>query len=148
VITTKEYDQGLIHLYFFDDKGNFKKHDEITKSNRSVDDGGQSGTFYSALVGNRVMIVYNDLQTKHDGKDYKLLIPPALVNVKTPVFVTSDFDGNLGKEFMNTESGVGGKYEVNKTNLLPLTGMEISENEFFFLGRKGTSCHPVTMKLK
>lgn len=148
VITTKEYDQGGIRLYFFDDKGNLKKQDEIGKSNKSVDDGGQSGTFYSALIGNRIMIVYNDFQTKHDGKDYKLLIPPALVNVKTPVFVTSDLDGNLGKEFMDTESGVGGKYEVNKTNLLPLTGLQISDSEFFFLGRKGTSCHPVTMKLK
>lgn len=148
VITTKEYDQGPIQLYFFDDKGNFKKRDEIGKSNKSVDDGGQSGSFYSALIGNRVMVIYNDLQTKHDGKDYKLLIPPALVNVKTPVFVTSDFDGNLGKEFMDTESGVGGKYEVNKTNLLPLTGLQISNNEFFFLGRRGNSGHPVVMKLK
>jgi hypothetical protein len=144
-VYNREFNADKIHISVFDATGKSIINTIIPKSNKSIEDGGFSNSFAAAVVGDQVMIVYNDYQYKHDGQDHKV-VGPLLANVKIPVIQFIGSDGSTGKKFALIDSNVGGKKA--DVFLCPELFVPISNKDFLFLGRgQSRSFQPLRMKL-
>lgn len=140
----REFIAENIHISVFDASGKSVINNVIRKSNKSSEDGGFSNSFAATVVGEQVMLVYNDFQYKHDGQDHKI-IGPGLINVIVPVIQFVGADGSTGKKFALLDTNVGGKN--GSADLLPEIFVPITNKEFFFLGKDASVIYPLRMKL-
>ena len=140
----KEFYADKIFVSVFDPTGKSISSTVISKNNKSIEDGGISNSFAAAVVGEQLMIVYNDYQYKNDGQEHKI-VGPMLANVKIPVIQFIGADGSSGKKFALIDSNVGGKKGL--VYLCPQIFIPVSNKEFFFLGKDSRFIYPLRMKL-
>lgn len=140
----REFYAGKIHVSVFDATGKSIINTIITKDNKSVEDGGFSNSFSAAIIGEQVMIVYNDFQYKHDGLEHKI-VGPMLANVKIPVIQFIGADGSTGRKFALIDSNVEGKKGLSY--LYPQIFIPVSNKEIFLLGKDSGSFYPLRLKL-
>jgi hypothetical protein len=145
LVYTTDIAQGDVYAHLINQKGEVTKSFEFSKSSKSVADGGLFGSVFGAIHDDKLSVIYNDFQYRHDGKKY-VVVPPTIAWIRIPVIQAIDFNSNEVKENALMDGPVGGKQDL--TNLLPLTGYKISEKEIFFLGSKGEDCMPVVLKIQ
>lgn len=145
LVYTTDITQGNAYAHLLNQKGELTKSFEFSKSSKSVADGGLFGSVFGTIHDDKLSVIYNDFQYKHDGKKY-IVVPPTISWIRIPVIQDIDFNTNEVKENAMMDGPVGGKPDL--TNLLPLTGYKMSEKELFFLGSKGDDCMPVVLKIQ
>jgi hypothetical protein len=143
-IYRREYVGEDIYISAFDAAGKAIINSTIRKDNKSWEDGGYPATFAATVVGEQVMIVYNDFQYRHDGLEHKI-VGPGLVGVIIPVIQFIAADGAMGKKFALIDTNIGGKQA--SAHLIPGIFNPIGAKEFFFLGRDQGLVYPVRLRL-
>jgi hypothetical protein len=143
-VYNREFYADKIHVSVFDAAGKSIINTILPKNNKSVEDGGFFNSFAATIVGEQIMIVYNDYQYKHDGQDHKV-IGPGLASVKIPVIQFFGADGSTGKKFALIDKNIGGKR--GEVFLCPEIFIPLTNKEFFFLGKHSGSIYPLRMKL-
>lgn len=133
-----------IHVSAFDATGKSITNSILRKGNKTVEDGGFSNSLSASIVGEQIMLVYNDFQYRHDGKEHKV-IGPLLINLKIPVIQFFGADGSTGKKFALIDSNVGGKNA--SVDLCPQIFIPLTGKDFFFIGRESGNIHPLRLKL-
>jgi WD40 repeat protein len=145
LVYTTDITQGDAYIHTLNAKGELVKSYEFSKSSKSVADGGLYGSVFGAFNNNKLVVVYNDFQYKHDGKKY-IVVPPTIAWIKIPIIQTIDLAINDVRETVFIDASVGGKEDL--THLLPLTGFKVSNDELFFLGGKDADVMPIVLKIK
>lgn len=143
-VYSREFNAENIHVSVFDGSGKSIINTILPKGNKSRDDGGFSNSYSATVIGEQIMIVYNDFQYKQDGKDHKIVGPP-LINIKIPVIQFIGADGSTGKKFPMIDTNIGGFN--GSASLLPELSAPVSAKEIFILGRDESHYYPVRMKL-
>lgn len=116
----------------------------MRKTNKSTEDGGFANGLSASIVGEQIMLVYNDFQYRHDGQDHKV-IGPMLASIKIPIIQFFGADGSTGKKFALIDANVGGK--KGTVVLCPQIFIPVSGKDLFFIGKDGGSIYPLRMKL-
>ncbi len=103
-----KYYSGDIYADAYDEKGNKLFSKTISRNLDSKNDFGVSNSFFAAVDGNRLRVIFNDEQTRYDGKKHTIIfgwIPliPVLVNID---ITTGEMSKPLG---LFNSGGVGGK---------------------------------------
>lgn len=145
LVYTTDITQGDAYIHTLNAKGELVKSYEFSKSNKSIADGGLYGSVFGAFHDDKLVVVYNDFQYKHDGKKY-VVVPPTIAWIKIPIIQTIDLAINDVRETAFIDAPVGGK--DNLTHLFPLTGFKVSNNELFFLGGKDADVMPIVLKIQ
>lgn len=143
-VYNREFYADAIHVSVFDINGKSIINTIIKKNNKSVEDGGFANSFAPAVVGEQLMLVYNDYQYKHDGQEHKV-VGPLLASVKIPIIQFFGADGSTGKKFPLIDGNVGGK--KGSAFLYPEIFTPVSDKEIFFLGKDHTGIYPLRLKL-
>lgn len=133
-----------IHVSVFDASGKSIINSILRKENKSVEDGGFSNSLAASIVGEQLMLVYNDYQYRHDGQEHKV-VGPGLASIKIPVIQFFGADGSTGKKFALIDANVGGK--KGTVFLCPQIFIPISSKDFFFIGKDVGNIYPLRMKL-
>jgi len=145
LVYTTDITQGDAYVHTLNEKGSLVKSYEFSKSNKSIADGGLYGSVFGAFHNDKLVVVYNDFQYKHDGKKY-IVVPPTIAWIKIPIIQTIDLAINDVRETTFIDGVVGGKEDM--THLFPLTGFKVSNNELFFLGGKDADVMPIVLKIQ
>lgn len=145
LVYTTEIREENAYVFLLNEKAEFVKSYEFSKSNKSSDDGGLYGSVFGTIYNNKLIVIYNDFQYKHDGKKY-VVVPPTIAWIKIPIIQVVDLDTYEAKENAMMDGTVGGKADL--TNLFPLTGYRLSANELFFIGGKNDNVMPIILKMQ
>lgn len=143
-VYNREFYADNIHVSVFDITGKNVINSTILKNNKSVEDGGFFNSFSATVVGEQLMIVYNDLQYKHDGQEHKV-VGPGLANLRIPIIQFYGADGSTGRKFPLIDSNVGGK--KGTIFLCPQLSLPTGDKETFFLTKGSGYFYPVRLKL-
>lgn len=133
-----------IHVSVFDISGKNIINSVLRKTNKSTEDGGFANGLSASIVGEQIMLVYNDFQYRHDGQDHKV-VGPMLASIKIPIIQFIGADGSTGKKFALIDANVGGK--KGTVVLCPQIFIPVSNKDLFFIGKDGGSIYPLKLKL-
>jgi hypothetical protein len=96
------------------------------------------------VLGEQLMLVYNDHQYRHDGQEHKI-VGPVLAAIIIPVIQFYDAEGNTGKKFPMMDTNVGGR--DGSAALVPGISTGITQKEYFFMGIDNMNLYPIRLRL-
>ncbi|HET6993200.1 MAG TPA: hypothetical protein VFJ43_17835, partial [Bacteroidia bacterium] len=129
-----DYNKTNITAIKFNADGSQKWVQTINRDVKSRNDGGKFLGIYACMMGENLVITYQDFLYLHDGKPHMVVAPP-LSMYRVNVIRKINADGIMVSEtYLNDKRFAGSEAEYA---LLPVTGMKINDTTMWFTASRG-----------
>ncbi|MBI3510029.1 MAG: hypothetical protein HY064_05155 [Bacteroidetes bacterium] len=130
-----DYDYSTIIAVKMGADGSKSWEYSINREVRSRDDGARFLSCYACMMGENLVITYQDFLYQHDGQKHTGIIDPIYGSWRVNVLEKINKDGGkAGESYINDKRLAGRDSEYA---LIPVTGIKINDSTLFFIGARG-----------
>ncbi|MEO5643190.1 MAG: hypothetical protein ABIQ40_04620 [Bacteroidia bacterium] len=144
VIYDYDYNNTNISNIKFGADGVKKWEHTIERDLKSRNDGGRSLGIFACMMGDNLMVSYNDYLYRHDGKPH-VIVDPIYGSYRTNIIAKIGPEGVKLSESVNMDKRLAGRDA--EYSFLPASGTKANETTLYFIAARGLELVPAKVTL-